>query len=192
MNTKTLTKLLVIGIVLTITGTGIWNYYSGTIHNGDYGSDSVPFGDEIDVTEGYSGEGITVKPLLDTEINISDNYSSDTKSITESRTLSVEEPNISVSYVKFTNNNAQMRIDMEHMIPDDYIYVENYYQADSSGGPKFYSSNRYEIKSDGDVSFDLYRPSDRFGQTYFMVETIILRNKTIYIHWWTDLRKYWN
>lgn len=61
------------------------------------------------------------------------------------------------------------------------------------GKPIYYSSRRFESNiTTTTASFVLYRPADRRGSAYSLVERVIINNKNKTVLSPVDLRKYWN
>ena len=110
--------------------------------------------------------------------------------------IGIAEENHPIAYVKyigFENSAAHMKVTLTNINSGNIIYLENYFQIDSYGKPKFYASRRFEINTNKtNISFDLYRPRDDMGGIYFLIEKRIINNKNIISNRWEDLRIHWN
>lgn len=103
------------------------------------------------------------------------------------------ETDVFTTYIGYVDSTAHMVINISNLDPGNVVYVEDYYQIDSSDKPNFYASRRFEKNISGDnLSFDLYRPSDRHGSGgYTFVDIRVLNNKVVTFTRWFDLRNYW-
>lgn len=95
-----------------------------------------------------------------------------------------------VNYIGYDRywNALDMQMIITSTEPTQITIVENYYSTDSSGNPKFYSSNRILDKEtvSGMNDIQYRRPVDRHFSAYSQVETIVF-SPTMRAVWWIDL-----